>query len=54
MTEELTKRITIRVTESLYRAVKIKVAKKGLTLQEAITAVLMEWLERDPNDDEDR
>ena len=48
--ESLTKRITIRVTEKLHRAVKAKAAKKGLTLQDAITALLKEWLEKEPNE----
>lgn len=48
--EKFTKRITIRVTEHLHRAVKAKVAKEGLTLQAAITALLKEWLEEEESD----
>jgi predicted DNA binding CopG/RHH family protein len=50
MPEELTKRITIRVTENLHRATKAKAAKEGLTLQNAITALLKEWLKDESNE----
>lgn len=46
-TEELSKRITIRATDEMHRAVKAKIAKEGLTLQVVVTALLKRWLEEE-------